>query len=189
MNILAHLYLSNEIDLVMLGNYMGDFVKGKQYLNYPAEVQKGILLHRQIDVFTDNHPLHKKSRDHFRSAYGLYTGIVTDIVYDHYLAINWYRYHSSPLTDYAENVYRFINQHGEILPDQLKNLTPYMINNNWLVLYSQISGIERVLNGMSRNTSLPDKTKFAVNIIENMYYELQEEFTQFFEEIRKSVSF
>ena len=63
MNFLAHILLSGaEDDLLKLGNFMGDTVRGKQYLDYPEEVQRGILLHRQIDTFTDAHPLFRGSK-------------------------------------------------------------------------------------------------------------------------------
>jgi len=87
MNLLAHLYLSKDINDLMIGNFIGDFVKGNQYLNYSAEIQNGILLHREIDSFSDMHEAHKATRDRFRKGFGLHSGVVVDIVYDHYLAI------------------------------------------------------------------------------------------------------
>jgi acyl carrier protein phosphodiesterase len=55
MNFLAHIYLSGDNDLIKIGNFMADF--GKQFKNYPVDVQKGIILHRAIDTFTDAHPV------------------------------------------------------------------------------------------------------------------------------------
>ena len=185
MNILAHLYLSKTFNQAMIGNYIGDFVKGNQYLRYPDEVQKGILFHRQIDRFTDAHPIHKKSRDHFRPAYGLYAGIVTDIIYDYFLAKNWKDYHEDSLADFAHNVYRFLKGNWDLIPGEMQYFASFMIKNNWLVLYSQLDGIERVLNGMARNTSLPQKTAQAMEIIQQEAENLQKEFTEFFLEINK----
>ena len=34
---------------------ISDFVKGKAKENFPAAIQKGIMLHRAIDNFTDKH--------------------------------------------------------------------------------------------------------------------------------------
>ncbi len=75
MNYLAHLYLSGDSEEVLTGNFIGDAVKGKQYLNYKEDVQKGILLHRQIDSFTDKHPLVRMCSQYFRPNYGRYSGI------------------------------------------------------------------------------------------------------------------
>jgi acyl carrier protein phosphodiesterase len=82
----------------MLGNFMGDFVKGNKYLAYTGDIQKGLLLHREIDTFTDKHDTHKQSRDRFRKHYGLYSGVVVDIVYDHFLASRWERCFRSSLS-------------------------------------------------------------------------------------------
>jgi acyl carrier protein phosphodiesterase len=178
MNILAHLFLSGGINELMLGNFMGDFVKGNQYLNFPQPIQQGILLHRKIDDITDKHKLHGQSRNRFRSKYALHSGIVVDIVYDHFLALHWNQYHSQKLEEYSSEVYRYISQNMHWLPQRLKEITPYIINNNWLVLYKSLSGIEKVLTGMANRTSLPDHVSFAMDIIEKEYVMLQKEFEE-----------
>ena len=67
MNYLAHFYLSNHDKNLIVGNYIADDVKGKAYLDYPLEIQKGILLHRKIDDFTDNHPIVNISKNRIRT--------------------------------------------------------------------------------------------------------------------------
>ncbi|MFA6403884.1 MAG: ACP phosphodiesterase [Salinivirgaceae bacterium] len=185
MNILAHLYLSKGINKLMLGNYMGDFVKGNQYLNYPEPIQQGILLHRKIDDFTDKHEAHRSSRDRFRKKYGLHSGIVVDIVYDHFLANRWNFIHPTPLEDYASEVYLYISQNQQWLPQRLNEITTHLIKNNWLVLYKSLSGIEKVLKGMAYRTSLPDQVSFAMEIIDNEYTMLQQEFQELIELLDK----
>ena len=60
MNYLAHVYLSGSDEFLCIGNFIGDHVKGKAYFDYPETIQNGILLHRKIDYFTDQHFLFKK---------------------------------------------------------------------------------------------------------------------------------
>ena len=50
MNFLAHIYLSGENDLIKIGNFMADGIRGKQFEHFPLDVQKGIILHRSIDT-------------------------------------------------------------------------------------------------------------------------------------------
>ena len=45
MNVLAHIYLSGDSEKIIIGNYIGDYVKGRDYLNYPEQIRKGIILH------------------------------------------------------------------------------------------------------------------------------------------------
>lgn len=187
MNILAHLYLSNGINQVMLGNYMGDFVKGKQYLHYSQAIQEGIMLHRKIDTYTDMHPIHKTTRDRLRSGYGLHSGIVVDIIYDHFLAANWHNYHPDKLEIFVSNVYTYLNKHMYILPHNLGIFTPIMIKNNWLVSYKSLDGILNVLRGMARRTSLPEQSAFAKEVIVESYQDIAQEFGLFFDDLKKAV--
>ena len=50
MNYLAHILLSGTSPDVMIGNFIADSIKGSKYNSYPLQIQKGILLHRQIDT-------------------------------------------------------------------------------------------------------------------------------------------
>ena len=84
MNYLAHLHLSDNNERIMVGNFIADWVKGNKYNDYPDEIRRGILLHRAIDSFTDNHPLHKHSRQIFAESYGRFSGIVDDLLYDQF---------------------------------------------------------------------------------------------------------
>ena len=171
----------------MLGNYMGDFIKGKKYLNYSNEIQKGILLHREIDTFTDRHDAHKKSRDRFREEYGLYSGVVVDIIYDHFLANLWDNFNSVNLEDYAQKAYRYIKLNNSIIPFRLQQVTPYIIENNWLVLYKTLNGIERVLTGMAKHTTLPLKVEFAMDTLDKYYKDFNVEFIQIITDLHKMV--
>ena len=63
MNFLAHAYLSFDYTDILLGNMISDYVKGKKKFEYPPEIQSGIMLHRMIDEFTDNHPATKIAKE------------------------------------------------------------------------------------------------------------------------------
>ena len=68
MNFLAHIYLSDDDEQVMIGNFIADFVKGKKKDDYPPAIKKGIELHRSIDDFTDHHPLVLRSKQRISPA-------------------------------------------------------------------------------------------------------------------------
>jgi acyl carrier protein phosphodiesterase len=102
MNFLAHIYLSGNDNLLKIGNFMADSIRGNHYLDYPDSLRKGILLHRHIDTFTDSHPIYRKSKHRLHSKYGHYSGVIMDIVYDHFLSKNWSVYSNEKLEDYAD---------------------------------------------------------------------------------------
>lgn len=185
MNFLAHIYLSNEDPQIKIGNFIADSIRGKDYLKYPQKIQYGVLLHRQIDSFTDSHPIVKKSKQKLYKNYRHYAGVIVDILYDHFLAKNWNQYSNTPLEIYTSNFYDLLEENFELLPSATQHMIPYMIQGNWLVSYASIEGIAKVLEGMNRRTKNRSKMNLAIGELQEYYTDFEEEFTLFFEELKK----
>ena len=185
MNYLAHIYLSNEEEEITLGNFIADGVKGKKYVQFPLGIQQGILLHRAIDSYTDAHPIVRKSTKRLHKKYSHYSGVIVDILYDHFLAKNWTQYHSVPLHKYTENFYNLINSNFDRLTPRIQKMMPYMIEQNWLLSYASIDGIGKILDQMNRRTNNQSKMNLAVIELTKYYKEFEEEFTLFFEDLKK----
>jgi len=183
MNFLAHIYLSGENDQVKVGNFIGDWIKGNDHQKYPTDIQKGILLHRSIDSFTDNHPIVKKSKNRLNEKYHKYSGIIIDIFYDHYLAHNWKVFSEIELVDFTRNLNSCLISNMEFLPMDIQEFIPRFMKRHWIESYASLEGIERVLEGMSKHTSLPDKTVYAIEILKNEYEDLKTEFFDFFPQL------
>ncbi|MFD0964005.1 acyl carrier protein phosphodiesterase [Pseudofulvibacter geojedonensis] len=183
MNFLAHIYLSNEENAIKIGNFIADGIRGKQYLNYPKDIQKGILLHRQIDTFTDKHEIVKQSKRRLYKAYGHYASVIVDILYDHFLAKNWMNYSDIPLHIYVNDFYNLLEDNFELLPISVKKMMPYMMQDNWLLSYASIDGITKVLEGMNRRTNNHSRMNLAVTELKEFYNEFENEFTLFFEDL------
>jgi acyl carrier protein phosphodiesterase len=184
-NYLAHIYLSNEEEEITLGNFIADGVKGKKYVQFPLGIQQGILLHRAIDSYTDDHPIVRKSTKRLHKKYSHYSGVIVDILYDHFLAKNWTQYHSIPLHKYTENFYNLINSNFDRLTPRIQKMMPYMIEQNWLLSYASIDGIGKILDQMNRRTNNQSKMNLAVIELTKYYKEFEEEFTLFFEDLKK----
>lgn len=185
MNFLAHIYLSGENDLVKIGNFMADGIRGNDYLKFPDEVIKGILLHRQIDTFTDLHPIYRKSKHRLHEKYGHYSGVIMDILYDHFLAKNWNEYSYEKLEDYVESFYKSLENNKAILSEKTKSIVPYMIDQNWLASYASLAGIEKILFQMDYRTKHRANMQEAIVELQEFYFQFEEEFTLFFEELRE----
>ncbi len=183
MNFLAHIYLSFGNEEITIGNFIADSIKGKEYKHFPPKIQKGILLHRAIDTYTDAHPLHKKSSSRLYPAYRHYNRVIVDIFYDHVLAKNWKVYSDIPLQDFVEQFYSLLEQHYPILPEGIQRMMPYMIADNWLLNYSKLEGIGKVLSGMNRRTQNKSKMNFAMKELDQYYDSFEQEFTSFFEDL------
>jgi acyl carrier protein phosphodiesterase len=183
MNFLAHIYLSFNDDEVTIGNFIADSIRGNKYKHLPDNVQKGILLHRYIDTFTDAHPTVRQSTKRLHENYSHYSGVIVDIFYDHFLAKNWKDYSDIPLADFVDNFYKILETNYTILPEKIKHMMPYMISDNWILNYANLEGIDQVLNGMNRRTKNISKMNFAILDLEKHYDEFEKEFSLFFQEL------
>jgi acyl carrier protein phosphodiesterase len=184
MNFLAHIYLSGDNDLIKIGNFMADGIRGHDYLDFPPEVQKGIILHRAIDTFTDAHPIFRKSKHRLHEKYGHYSGVIIDIFYDHFLAKNWSVYSTKKLEVVANDFYESLKSNHEILTERTKGMMPYMIARNWLVSYASIEGLSMILFQMDHRTKNRVDMNLSINELKEFYTEFEDEFTSFFEELR-----
>jgi acyl carrier protein phosphodiesterase len=183
MNFLAHIYLSGDQEPIRIGNFIADWIKGNEYRKFPADIQKGILMHRSIDYYTDNHPTVKKSKNRFSEKYHKYAGIIIDICYDHYLAKDWNTFCNIPLTVFNMQVKDSLMAHMHHFPPDLQEFIPKFMNFGWMDLYVSVDGIEKVLRGMAKHTSLPDKTDDAIKIFVDCYDEFREEFYDYFPQL------
>jgi len=181
-NFLAHIYLSGDSREILIGNFIGDYVKGKEYANYTPGIQQGILLHRYIDSFTDKHAVTRKSKKLVSDRYGKYAGIVIDIFYDHFLSSNWEQYSDISLKAYVRDRYKILDSGFSNFPRGVKNWFPYFIKSNWLEAYTSFQGLIMVFSRMSYRTSLPDHSEYAVAQLQDNYDVMKGYFQEFFKE-------
>lgn len=188
MNFLAHIYLSGDTNEILIGNFIGDYVKGNDYLKYPTNIGKGILLHRKIDAFTDKHSVTKSCKTFINPKYRKFSGIVIDIFYDHFLATNWEQYSSVPLKEFAIRKYNILGAYYDFFPREVKDFFPYFLKSNWLYAYSTVRGLKVVLRRMAIQTSLPDFSAYAISRLKENYEVLGENFKVFFKDIIEFVN-
>lgn len=186
MNHLAHFYLSFEQEHLLVGNYMADFAKGSSYLNLSPEIQQGVLLHRFIDHFTDNHPLVDKSKARISKAQGKFAPIVMDVFYDYLLATHWNLYSDEPLPIFANKRYQQLNNHKTLFPEPLLLRFEHMKTHDWLSNYANIYGIERALIGLSERAKFENAMDNSIQLLLKHETELANDFNQFFPIIIKA---
>lgn len=184
MNFLAHIYLSGENDLLKVGNFMADSVKGNDYLDYKGDLQKGILLHRTIDSFTDANETYRKSKHRLHEDFGHYSGVIMDVVYDYFLAKNWYHFSEIHLADYIQDFYQLLLKNLDVLPEKTKRMSIYMIDQNWLLSYATLEGLEKILLQMSFKIGRQVDLSKAVQLIAQNETLFESEFFEFMEEIK-----
>jgi len=187
MNYLAHIYLSGESDEIIVGNFIGDFVKGNKYLKYPEQVAFGIRMHRSIDLFTDQHPDVREFINILKPGYGRYAGIVADVFMDHFLATNWHSYSVYTLRQFSKHAHAVFLSNFMLLPFKVKQFLPFLIQHKRLESYARRETMFDVLEIMSRRSSLPTKSDWAMQILHQEYEQFETLFRSFFAEITEYV--
>lgn len=187
MNFLAHAFLSGDDPLIRTGNFVADSVKGSKHSEYPALMQKGILLHRFIDHYTDTHPIVDESKKVLRERFGKYAGVVADVFYDHYLARHWHEHHPSlSLREYADETYSILTTNFELLPERSRQFIPFLIEQDWLGSYASREGISEILVRMSRRTGFDSGMQRAKEELNERDYVYKNHFDAFFPELQKA---
>ena len=188
MNYLAHIYLSYDNDQVKIGNFIADFIKGNNFKKFPEAIQKGILLHRLIDSFTDAHPVVRKSKRRLHKRYRHYDGVIIDVFMDHFLAKNWQLFSAIPLPEYENNFIALLEKNSKILPSIVIEILPYLKTQKWLSGYASLNGIEKTLQGVNKRTKGISKMDLAINDLQENYTNFESDFFLFFKELELYVS-
>ena len=163
---------------------ISDFVKGKKKFDYPESIQKGIVLHRLIDAFTDTHEATKQAGQFFKPAVGKYSGAFVDVAYDHFLANDTNEFSDASLKNFASHTYASLNAHLENLPEKFSGMLPYMSTQNWLYNYKTLLGIEKSFNGLARRAAYLDSSSEVFEAFQKNYISLQQCYHSFFPSLK-----
>jgi len=189
MNYLAHLHLAPDDAEARVGNLLGDFVKPANAGHLPAGIIAGMALHRQIDRYTDAHPLFRLSKTHVAEERRRYAGILIDIFYDHFLARHWDELAGRPLPDFTRQVYVELGERYALLPPRLQDILPRMAADDWLLGYRELDGIAATLQGFSRNRlSRPNTVAGGIDDLIAAYPALDAEFQAFYPQLQAEVA-
>jgi acyl carrier protein phosphodiesterase len=188
MNYLAHLFLAGDDDEAKIGELLGDFEKGNVNGKYSKGIEIDIAIHRKIDCYTDSHPIVKEAKRLFPDGRRRYAGILLDVFYDHILAKNWRHYSEANLEDFTNHVYSILLMNKAILPAQLNDIVPIMIQQDWLTSYQELSGFEIAIYRISRRLKRRNSLSECLLEIEEYYDFLASGFNAFFPQLIDFVS-
>lgn len=188
MNYLAHVYLSGSDDCILAGNFMGDFVKGNDWKTLPVGLGNGVVIHRLIDSYTDEHPISSDLRSHLRPVTGKYSGIALDMIYDHLLASNWCQYAEGDLEQFSCSIYERLEAFRHVMPQECLALFDAMKSTNWLYEYRTREGLDRALNGLDRRIGRRTGLSHVLEHVEMNIEVFKSGFNRFFPDIQRVCS-
>lgn len=183
MNFLAHAYLSFDQEDILVGNFIADFIRGKERENYPKKVQVGIQLHHAIDTFTDSHPLVKEVQSFLKPRFGHYARVISDVFFDYFLAKNWAKFSTIPLEEFSRATYQQLSGYPVPLPDTFQRMLYWMQSQNWLFAYRELSGIQSALDGLTRRARFDSKMNEASQVLREKEVEIEALFFLFFQDL------
>lgn len=189
MNYLGHAVLSFGDSEILTGNMIGDHVKGKLILeHFPKRISEGVMLHRKIDAYADMHPATLRAKVWFRETYGLYSGAVIDILYDHFLANDAKLFASeAELLAFTKKTYQQINEHSQYLPAKFEAYFLSMQEHNWLYGYRTVQGVQRSLTGLKHRAKYIEEVDTAYKTFITYYYQLAQCYYEFIDDVIKFV--
>ncbi len=160
---------------------MADFVRGNPEGQYSADVVAGIRMHRRVDVLTDTHPLVIQARHLFSDPYRRVAPITLDIIWDHFLSLNWDKlvptYSLPAFILHARNQ---IEPHLYQTPEKFQELNEFLWPQNWLIRYADLAFIADVLKGMARRHPKLSALSGSFQDIEQHYADFEALFWQFY---------
>lgn len=183
MNFLFHMLLSGEDAQILVGNFMGDFVKGPLHDRFPERIGLGLTLHRKIDSFASRNDLFQCSRRRLDPHYGLYRGVLVDLFYDHFLVSEWSRWSDEPFDKYLARTRSIIEQQWTELPERLQKIVP-TIFEDLLPSYATISGIGIALERMSRRLTRTNPLSGGEDQLLQHYNGLRADFRGFMPQVQ-----
>lgn len=150
MNFLAHFFLGHPDEEHVVGNFLGDFVKGSDFNLYAPKISQGIVMHRMIDDFVDHHPAFLESKRMIFHRYRHYAGVVMDIYFDYFLAKNWKLFSDQPLDEFISGCYQTLERYQSNMPYAAQVALKHMKQGDWLSRYTNYEGLARTFMGMSK---------------------------------------
>ncbi len=181
------MYLAGDSEESIVGNMLGDFVKGRIGDEFPPGVAEGIRTHRKVDAFTDSHEMVVRSKRLVSPGRRRFSGIIVDLAFDHILAANWGDYSGVPLEDFVEKTYGVLAANTDLMPPRPRKILEVMIDEDWLGSYGGLEGIGRALDRIAirleRRFGRGSSLAGAAEEVALNYGALEENFRAFFPEL------
>ncbi|HDM8221652.1 TPA: DUF479 domain-containing protein [Vibrio campbellii] len=184
MNFLAHLHIADHCNSHLMGNLLGDFVKGDPSKQYQTDISNGIKLHRFVDRITDHHALVEECKPHFTGVARRFAPIALDMFWDHCLAKNWCTFSPQSLDSFVRYAYSEVNkQISDDLPPRFLMLHSRMWSGGWLQSYQDLENIEFALHRMSQRSPRMADLTTTFEVLDNEYEQLEAKFAALYQDV------
>lgn len=183
MNHLAHIFLSYPDEYCLTGNFITDFLTVSELRMLDSRLEKGVILHRRIDEFTDAHPSVRQCAALLRPVHKKYTPVVTDIYFDYFLIRNWTLFHSKSLDTFIKHVYKVLANNKYLMPDRMHHRMDRMIDSDFLRSCATPNKLEKTFTFLQQRTRFDNQLHRAHEDLLKHEQELNALFLSFFPDL------
>ncbi|MBM3186916.1 MAG: acyl carrier protein phosphodiesterase [Bacteroidetes bacterium] len=172
----------------MLANLFGDFVKGSNFHYFSSKIREGIVLHRAIDTFIDQH------KDVLDLKLMLYqdlpkvAGVAVDLFFDHLLAKTWQMHHVQEYQTFLNDFYHHNSEIENDLTSDFKQFITIFRERKWLDHYPTVFGLAKSCEGVSKRISFENKLAEAPDTFYKREKEIEAVFQQYMEDAKNHFS-
>lgn len=188
LNYLAHLYFSQPTVESRVGNLLGDFARGLITETQPTAVLNGLKNHRAIDGYTDHHPQVRHLKTLFSPQRRRFSGIILDVLFDHFLIHHWERYSQQSFDAFLENAYNDLNAGYPLMPEHMQKVIHRMIQHDWIRSYTDLQHVGFALDRIASRIRFDNNFTNAHEEIEPLYELLDQGFATFFPDLIQFVA-
>ena len=188
MNHFAHLVLAQPTVESTVGNLLGDFARGVNVDALPAPVRDGLINHREVDRFTDSHPLVLEMKRGFSRKRRRFAGIALDIYFDHLLICHWQRFERRSLEQLIADFYRRMSAGRELMPGpDMRRVTRRMIDYDWFRSYGDIDAIAESLDRVAERIRFDNDFANAIEDLQRQHDFIRDAFLEFYPQLQKHI--
>ncbi len=186
MNFLAHFQLTPPYPDPLAGAYLGDFIRGHltDHPDLPPAVRQGVDLHRQIDGYTDRHPVWRRSAERLAPRHRRLAGIAIDIIYDHFLSRHWSRFSSTGLEEFSALCYTSLLSRTQLMPPHARRAVRRMSDQDWLSTYAEIDGIALAFHRLTYRSPVLATLPAVMEDFQSAYRGLERDFLEYYPCVR-----
>ena len=189
MNHFAHLVLSRPTVESAVGNLLGDFAHGVDTHSLSASVRAGLMNHREVDRFTDLHPLVREMRRGFSHKRRRFAGIALDIYFDHLLLEHWHSFDRRAPADVITEFYQRMEAGQSLMPgDEMRRVTRRMIEYDWFGSYRNLDAVAESLDRVAGRIRFSNDFDNAIEELQRNHDFICDGFLEFFPQLRQHVA-
>ena len=179
MNFLAHCTLASAHPDLLVGGFLGDFVKGP-VPDLPGELSAGIRLHRYIDAYSHRQPDLQRSAQRFGPDLRRFAPIFVDLIADHFLACRFERLHDAELVVFTASAYDCIHQHRRQLSLGARTFYEHARRRDLFAAYGETAVLARTVERVAQRLRRPELAALAMAQFEARQAELADDFEAYY---------